>query len=204
MNTRSFLDLLFNALLVFVFMFIVSSMMIEVEKQQKGIKTQAEFVITLTWDLDNPDDIDLWLRDPTGLVGYWKQKEKGIMHLDRDDLGTAKDRFTLPDGTEIYYPYNQEIFTIRGIVPGWWVVNLHYWAKRSNGVVNVEVKGEKMNPQIKTIFLENFKLARQGDEITVARFNVTSGGEVIEVDKLKTPFVYDHVTAMNPGLWGGR
>jgi len=166
---------------------------VDVEKEKAGISTKAEFIITTTWDLENTSDVDSWLRDPAGNILYFRDKEPGLMHLDRDDLGSMKDKFLLPDGTEIIYPYNQEIVTVRGIIPGWWVYNIHMYKWRTAKVTNVQVKMEKINPTIKTVFLKTFKIARQGEEITVARFKMDSVGNILDIDTLHTPLVFERL-----------
>ena len=50
------------------------------------------------------------------------------MHLDRDDLGDKNDKIYLPDGSMIKVPQNQELLTIRGIVPGEYVLNIHMYS----------------------------------------------------------------------------
>ena len=51
--------------------------------------------------------------------------QDGLLHLDRDDYGTSNDRVVGPDGEPIEFEYNEEIVTIRGIVPGEYTLNLH-------------------------------------------------------------------------------
>lgn len=191
--SRGFLDLLFNVLLAFVFLFLVSSMLIQIEKKETGIQTQAEFIITVTWDDNDPDDVDSWLRDPLGNVTWFRHKEEGIAHLDRDDLGHQKDSVVLPDGTEVVYPYNQEITTIRQIIKGWWVFNIHMYSKRQEPITHVTVKCEKVNPTIQTMFYEEFVMASDGDEITVRRFRLNAAGEMVEQGQINTPMVREHL-----------
>ena len=47
------------------------------------------------------------------------------MHLDRDDRGNVNDTIDF-DGKTIDNPLNQEIVTIRVVVPGEYIVNVHY------------------------------------------------------------------------------
>lgn len=187
-SLRSFLDLLFNLVLAFVFLFIVSFWLVEVDKKKANIITKAEFVITVTWDLDNPDDVDTWTRDPSGNLIWYRVKESGLVHLDRDDLGTQNDTYTLPDGNTIRYPYNQEITTIRGFIPGEWVVNVHMYNKKQfNGPAHVEVKMEKMNPSVKTVFIRHITLIAKGDEVTTGRFEMAADGEILWLDEAYVP-----------------
>lgn len=192
-SDRAFLDLMFLSLLGFVFLFFVSFLMITIEKQKANITTKAEYIITLTWDVDNKDDVDIWLRDPVGNLIFFREKEKGLMHLDRDDLGTKKDKYTLPDGTSILYPYNQEIITIRGFIPGTWILNMHMYNKRERELTNVEVKMEKLNPSVKTIFIKRYSIKTGGREITVSRFEMSGAGTIISMDEVFIGLVSEEI-----------
>lgn len=183
-NPTSFLDVLFNTLLGFVILFIVAFMLIILEKKDAAIDTKAEFVITLTWEDESKDDVDTWLEDPTGSLLSFKDKEVGLMHLDRDDLGEKKDVIKLPDGTEVEYKHNQEITTIRGFISGEWVLNIHMYSKRDDKPVKVEVKIDKLNPSVTTIVYKKFTMAEHWEEITVVRFTMTARGEILSTDDL--------------------
>ena len=63
-NNTSFLDLLFNTLVGFVLLFIISFLLINPSLKKADIKTKAEFVITVTWSDNSHDDVDTWLQDP--------------------------------------------------------------------------------------------------------------------------------------------
>jgi len=192
-DSTAFLDLLFNALLGFVFLFIVAFALVEVDRKQGDIKTKAEFVITVTWDLDNSDDVDTWLQDPADATVWFQNKEMGLMHLDRDDLGNKNDTYHLPDGTTVQYPYNQEITTIRGIIPGMWILNLHMYNKRRPEPANVNVEMVKLNPSHRVIFVKDFVMEKRGQEVTVCRFEMNPGGEIVSMDELKTSVAGDHL-----------
>jgi len=192
-DSTAFLDLLFNALLGFVFLFIVAFSLVEIDRKQGDIKTKAEFVITVTWELDNSDDVDTWLADPVGTVIWFQTKENGLMHLDRDDLGSKNDTYHLPDGTTVQYPYNQEITTIRGIIPGIWILNLHMYNKRRIEPASVNVEMVKLNPSHRMIFVKDFILEERGQEVTACRFEMNLSGEIVSMDELKTSIVGDHL-----------
>lgn len=198
-SDRAFLDLLFNCLLGFVLLFMVSFMMIEIEKRKANITTKAEFVATLTWDLGCSDDVDIWLRDPMGKILFFQEKEKGVMHLDRDDLGSTKDKVFLPDGAEVYYPYNQEIVTIRGAISGMWILNIHMYKKKELGAANVEVKLEKLNPRVSLIFCKSYVMEEEKEEITVARFEMDSTGTILHVDEVQVGLVREKLVERGLG-----
>ena len=84
----SFLDLLFNMLLAFTAMFVLAFAMINVDKENKksSVQVKAEYMITLSWNDEMDDDIDLYVEDPRGALACFRRREDGLMHLDRDDL----------------------------------------------------------------------------------------------------------------------
>lgn len=180
-SQTSFLDLLFNSLLAFVGFFMISLMMIKEENEQKPTAIpKIEFMITTTWPSNNNDDVDSWLVDPLDNIIYFNHREEGLMHLDRDDLGTKNDIITLPNGKKFEYKENREITSIRGIIPGEYIFNVHMFVKRDPYGCPVTVKLEKMNP-FKTVMVKEVNLIEGGDELTVFRFKINKDGEVESV-----------------------
>jgi len=183
-DSTPFVDLLFNLLLGFAFLFIISFLMIQPILKKAEVHTQAEYIITVTWPLNNKDDVDTWLEDPLGNVVYFKNKEAGLSHLDRDDLGDMNDVIVLADGTTVKYPYNQEILTIRGFVGGEWTLNLHMYSKREKTPTTARVTVDKLNPTLKTIIAKDIILGERGEEVTVARFEMGSSGDILSVNDM--------------------
>jgi len=183
-DSTPFIDLLFNLLLGFAFLFIISFLMIQPILKKAEVHTQAEYIVTVTWPLNNKDDVDTWLEDPLGNIVYFKNKEAGLVHLDRDDLGDMNDVIVLADGTTVKYPYNQEILTIRGFVGGEWTLNLHMYSKREKTPTIARVTVDKLNPTLKTIIAKDIILEERGDEITVARFEMGSSGDILSINDM--------------------
>ena len=183
-DSTPFIDLLFNLLLGFAFLFIISFLMIQPILKKAEVHTQAEYIITVTWPLNNKDDVDTWLEDPLGNIVYFKNKEAGLAHLDRDDLGDMNDVIVLADGTTVKYPYNQEILTIRGFIGGEWTLNLHMYSKREKTPTVARVTVDKLNPKLKTIIAKDILLEVRGDEITVARFEMGTSGDILSINDM--------------------
>jgi len=197
-NNTSFLDLLFNCLVGFVFLFVVAFLLIKPDVKDASIKTKAEYVITMTWALDDRNDVDIWLMDPaTNLISF-KNKEAGLAHLDRDDLGHVNDTFKMPDGRIIAYNYNQEILTIRGIIPGEWILNVHMYNNNTKEPSQVTIRIDKLNPKVITVFNETITLTDQWEEKTVLRFTMKNNGDMIGVRDLFTSLVARHPDMKNP------
>ena len=131
-NTNvAFLDLLFNTLLCFAALFVISFVLVNPVSEDGKIDVYADFLITVSWPQDITDDIDVYIQDPEGAVVYFGNKETNLMHLDRDDLGGSHDSIRTEFGV-IEYSENREIVTIRKVIPGEYIVNLHIYSKRSS------------------------------------------------------------------------
>jgi hypothetical protein len=183
-----FTDLLFNALLGFVVMFVLAFLLINPVAKSGAIDPKAEFLITLNWPDGRLEDVDLYVEDPLGELVWFRSREAGLMHLDRDDLGQLNDAIEVA-GRRVINPINQETVSIRGIVPGEYVVNLHLYRAAGAGPVLATVKVEKLNPSVQLVFYGPVTLIEQGDERTAVRFLVGGDGRVLDVNQLPKSIV---------------
>ncbi len=175
--TDPFTDLLFNALLGFTFLFLIAIMFMNPISKLGNVTFKAEYIITVTWPDNRPDDVDIWVEDPHGELLSYLNKNAGWLHLDRDDQGTVSDTVVI-DGKEVVYPINQEVVTIRGFIAGEYTVNLYYYENRSNQPVEATVKIEKVNPSLRLMYIDKIKLEQRDDEKTVVRFTLGGDGEL--------------------------
>ncbi len=183
-----FTDLLFNALLGFTYLFLLAIMFMNPVAKKGIIDPKAEYIITVAWPDNNPDDIDTWVEDPKGNVVWFRNREAGLIHLDRDDRGTANDTIEV-NGTKIQNPLNQEVVTIRGVVPGEYVVNLHYYATETSSPVRATVKIAKVNPALEIVYYGETILNEKGDEKTAVRFSIDEGGSVGSISHIEKSIV---------------
>ena len=107
--------MLFKALQVIAFLFFLALLAISPDNKDGKIDSKAEFIITMDWPDNHPDDLDLYVQDPIGNIAWYRHREAGFMVLDRDDRGGAND-FIVVNGQKIPSPIREEIVTIRGIV----------------------------------------------------------------------------------------
>src|SRR5947199_3496491 len=142
--------MLFKALQVVAFLFFIALLAMNPEAKEGKIESKAEFIITMGWPEDHPDDIDLYAEDPLGNIVWYHQREGGFMVLDRDDRGSANNTITV-DGRKVSSPVRQETISIRGIVPGEYTVNVHYFLATKGGPVPTVVKVEKINPTVDVV-----------------------------------------------------
>jgi len=183
-----FTDLLFNALLGFVVMFVLAYLLINPVAETGAVDNKAEFLVTLTWPDGRREDVDLYVADPDGRLVWFRAREAGLMHLDRDDLGLGNDVIEI-GGKKVVNPVNQEIVSIRGIASGEYVVNLHLYRDDRGIPVPVKVKVEKLNPKVQLIFYGDVVLTYRGEERTAVRFSVGPNGRVEDVNQLAKAIV---------------
>ena len=179
----SFLDLLFNTLLCFAALFALSFILMNPSKQDKNVEVKAEFIITVTWPDELNNDVDTYVEDPQGRLVAFMRREEGLMHLDRDDVGRFNDLLTTPFG-DVEYKENREVVTLRGSIPGEYVVNVHMYTRRSKEIETpVTIQLDKINP-FQIITVKNVILHDTGDEKTSFRFVVDQHGDVSELNEL--------------------
>ena len=183
-----FSDLLFNTLLAFVMLFAIALIAMNPKAKTGDIPAKAEFIITVTWPDMNPNDVDTWVQDPGGNLVWFRAREAGMMHLDRDDRGLSNDTIVI-NGQQVVNPLNQEVVTLRGVAPGEYTVNVHYYDTKNGEPVNVNVSVVKVNPQATVVYYGTVALARKGDEGTAVRFTLDENGGVSDVNNLPKTLV---------------
>ncbi|WP_022953456.1 hypothetical protein [Leucothrix mucor] len=185
-----FTDLLFNALLTFTFLFLISLLLINPPAKSGIINPKAEFLITVSWEDGNANDIDTWVQGPQNTRVWFKQTQNGLMHLDRDDRGLTNDTQQV-DGQEIVNPLNQEVVTIRGRPPGEFIVNVHYYKSTDQLEVPVTIYVAEVNPTLKVLYYATLSLKQEGEEKTAVRFTLNAQGKVENINTLQTSLVGD-------------
>ncbi len=192
-----FYDMLFNMLIGFVFLFIIALIAMNPKARKSGdVAAKAEFILNLAWPDDDPNDIDMWVQNPAGDVVWFRSREAGLMHLDRDDRGSSNDSVEV-NGRTITNPLNQEVVTLRGIVAGEYVVNAHYYDgsksasaqaaindARVGRPVTVNLSLIKVNPRAEIAYYGQQTLKAPGEEATMLRFTVRNDGSVTGLSTL--------------------
>jgi hypothetical protein len=174
--------MLFKALQVVAFLFFIALLAIAPDAKDGKIDSKAEFIVTMDWPDQHPDDLDLFVQDPAGNIAWYRHREAGFMVLERDDRGGAND-FILVNGRKISSPIREEIVTVRGIVAGEYTVNVSHFQATTGRPVEVTVKVQKLNPTAQVIFDDKVTVDHTGDEKTAVRFWVDAEGKVIDVQR---------------------
>ncbi|MGV8823782.1 hypothetical protein [Methylibium petroleiphilum] len=184
-----FYDMLFNMLIAFVFCFIIALLAMNPKALKAGdIPSKAEYIVNVSWPDMNPNDIDTWVQDPAANLIWFRAREAGLMHLDRDDRGLANDTIVV-NGKQIVNPLNQEVVTLRGIAPGEYTVNIQYYETKNGEPVEATVSLVKVNPRAEVVYYGTATLARKGDEATALRFTVLPDGTVNNINTLPKTLV---------------
>jgi hypothetical protein len=181
-------DLLFNILLAISFMFIIAFVFMHPPTKTGVIEAKADYIITVSWPDESTDDIDTWVQGPGNLLLWYKTPEAGLMHLDRDDRGQVGDQI-LVNNQIVENPLNQEVVTIRGVVDGDYVVNLHYYESRSQRPVDAKVRVVKVNPAAEVVYYGTTTLKRVGQERTAVRFRIEKNGNVTQINTLEKSII---------------
>jgi hypothetical protein len=174
--------MLFKALQVVAFLFFLALLAISPDSKEGKIDSKAEFIITMDWPDNHPDDLDLFVQDPLGNIAWYRHREAGFLTLDRDDRGGMND-FIVVNGRKIPSPIREEIVTVRGIVRGEYTVNVSHFQATTGEPVEATVKVQKLNPTAQVIFDDKVRVDHTGDEKTAVRFKLDAEGKVIDVQR---------------------
>lgn len=181
-STLGFIDILFNILIGFAFLFIIAFILIKPESNKKDFERRAEFIIILEWDSDAPDDFDLYVEDPIKGMVHFRNPRVNYMHLDKDDLGDRNDTVYNIDGSISTVKINREVVTIRGIIPGEYIVNAHYYSdyntlNSTKDSIIVKIEVHKVNPY-NIIWAGEHVYDKRGTEHTFVRFSINKEGMI--------------------------
>lgn len=176
-NTLAFIDLLFNLLLGITFMFILAYLLINPISEDGKVDPPVELMVEMTWPDHSRLDMDLWVRGPNNVwVGY-TSRESGYMILERDDLGSLNDTFTV-NGQEIVVQRNYEVVNVTALPPGEYVINTHYYTNKGDPVL-VKIKVTRLNPYSAVFQGEVMLTPKQ--EHTMLTFVVTPDGKITDL-----------------------
>jgi hypothetical protein len=175
---------LFKALQIIAFLFFVALLIVDPKAEDGKVDSKAEFIITVDWPDNHPDDIDTFVQDPQGQIVWFRRREADFMLLDRDDRGGIND-FVMVAGKKVPTATRQELITIRGIIAGEYTVNIYHFAAMTGQPVPVTVMVQKINPKVTIVAKETIELTQGGDERTAVRFTLDAKGEVVETNRIQ-------------------
>ncbi|MEY4723330.1 MAG: hypothetical protein RLZZ324_843 [Candidatus Parcubacteria bacterium] len=188
-----FVDLMMGTLVVVTGLLMMSNME-ERAKTKKAIEdanahTEGVYAVSMTWDEKSDDDVDLYVRDPSGAICYFQAKQHPLMNLERDDVGYAAETVMLPDGSYKSVFRNDERVVLRGTMPGEYVVNVHMFRKRDPKPATVVITLTKLKGDDTVVIKKVRILPEDGDEATAFRFTLSESGTVTGTNELDVKFV---------------
>ena len=190
---------LFKALQVLAFLFFIALLIVAPKAKEGKVDSKAEFLITVDWPDNHPDDIDTFVQDPLGNVAWFRRREAGFMVLDRDDRGGIND-FVMVNGTKVRTATRQELVSIRGIVAGEYTVNVYHFTALTGEAVPVTVTVQKLNPIAKIIAKDTVELEKGStEERTAVRFTLDAKGEVTATSHIQRSILQTFHSAWRNG-----
>jgi hypothetical protein len=169
-----FIDLLFNLLVGFTFMFILAFILINPVAKKASVDPKAEYIVLVTWDDTSTYDIDTWVMDDQNNIISFRRKDHALIHLERDDMGISNDRFIDKDGKEKIRQINREAVSIRSRDPRVFYVSLHWFSNggsQTSDPIDVTVEFISVNPFV-SISTKTVTLTKTGQEIPVYRIEI--------------------------------
>ncbi len=132
------------------------------------------FMVHAQWPGKTDEDVDLWVQCPGDRPVGYSSRSGATCSLLRDDVGGYLDPTQL----------NYEQVLGRGLPPGEYIVNLHWFRKAGIapevGPITVIVSLRKpTETQMKEFFVKQVWLTEAGEEITVVRFTLDEAGDLV-------------------------
>jgi len=179
-STFGFVDLLFNLLVGFTFLFMLAFILINPVAKKEAHDPKAEYLVIMSWDDNSKSDIDLWIKDDKDNVVGFRAKDFALLTLDRDDLGDRNDMYTSKENVELI-PVNREVISIRSKTQRRYVVTTHFYNNLGNPDItpeNIKIELLQVNPY-RILKIVEVTLTEPSEEKHVFEFEVLNDGDVV-------------------------
>jgi hypothetical protein len=138
------------------------------------------------------------MKDSKGHICGFKSREGGegsLFSLSRDCLGSNSTESN--EHGEVINKINEEIVSIRGIVEGEYIINVHsYNLKACPTPLKSTVKLVKTKPfGVPITKMKEF--SSTGEEITFFRFSLDKDGKITEINELTTSILQEKIENTN-------
>jgi len=172
-SNLAFVDLLFNLLVGFTSLFVIAFLLINPIAKNGTVDPPIRFMVEMTWDDESTNDIDLYVKGPDGKPVFYMSKDNGYIALKRDDIGVQSDTYTV-NGKTVTTKRNYEIITTTALPDGDYVVNIHFYSKKSSKEEeDVTIRITNLQPY--SVVFESSTLVKLRQEKTVLTFRVEDG-----------------------------
>jgi len=179
-STFGFIDLLFNLLVGFTFLFMLAFILINPVAKKEAHDPKAEYLVIMSWDDNSKSDIDLWIKDDVDTIVGFRAKDVALLTLDRDDLGDRNDMYTSKENVELV-PVNREVISIRSKTQRRYVVTTHFYNNLGDPDTipeNIKIELLQVNPY-KILKIVEVTLTEPSEEKHVFEFEVLNDGDVV-------------------------
>ena len=132
-----------------------------------SVTTFGQYAVTLTSKTD--DDLDLYVRDPHGDIGWYGALQAGALSLEHD---------TIPGVTDPAAGGVHELMVIRESAAGEYVANVHVYNGSAAAVVVVELwdlRGMRKH----VVLSRRFRVQRLGQQLTAFRWRIDAAGDYV-------------------------
>lgn len=140
------------------------------KKSTAEVRPPGDLIFESRWPDGINTDVDQWIAAPGDQPVGYSNKGTPICNLLRDDLGTLYDPLEI----------NYEITVCRGVtIQKEYIMNLHLFRNIANVYpidVKVAISIRKQSGEVVELLRSTVPLRRTGQEITVARFQLTNEG----------------------------
>lgn len=175
----AFKDVIFSIAMVLGTLLVILLLLPHLPKDEESAseRERGNIRVEIIWPDEMDVDIDLWGEAPDGPPVGYSNTNGVVLNLLRDDLGSYADLTGI----------NYEIMTSRGLPPGEYTFNVHWYGNTSKQT-SVPIKAfitlrydDSTNSKSGSITLHTdaIVLTRQGEEITILRFKIGADGKLV-------------------------
>lgn len=161
----AFIDFISVMLNLFVVLTGLLITQVKIVEATGNLTQKAEIVATIDWPNNSTDDVDIWMKAPDGSILFYKNRAASVMTLDQDERGTNP-----------MVPYRQEVASIRGNLPGIYIVQVTMFDKRMTDPTPVNATLTKLNPTYENVSKKTVTLSKMGDTVVLFKFSLDEKG----------------------------
>ena len=188
LSTFGFIDLLFNMLVGFVFLFFIAYILINPIADEGKVDPPDIAMVVGDWDNDSKLDIDVWVKDPFNNILSFTNKNVPGMHLERDDLGYQNDILA----GKIINSRNQEVVHFTKLLEGTYQVSIHLYSPHGDKLpqkVSVEFMTIK---KFRKLGSKEVIVSNKGQEQPIFSFKADDKDQVVNLDWNWTGTIVDY------------
>lgn len=156
---------------------VVVDFLVAVVQMQQAIIERASFTpasvttfgqYAVTMSAKTPDDVDLYVRDPSGQVAWYGSLQAGALSLEHDQIPGVTD--PVKDGVH-------ELTIIREATPGEYVANTQVYSGSKPAEVTVEL-WDLRGMHKRLLLRRSFRVRFAGQQTTAFRWRLNAAGNL--------------------------